>query len=105
MLEMLIFIVGIYTLVFGRLRLPGDLDLRGWRARAAALFLIAPLPLAILLGRVIGWGLTPEQGRSVFGISELILVAMGVGGAIIFSLLTRPREEIAEDASPNEHDD
>ncbi|HEY5571567.1 MAG TPA: hypothetical protein VIK64_01015 [Anaerolineales bacterium] len=104
MLEMLIFIVGLYTLVFGRLRLPGNLDLRGWRARVAALFLIAPLPLAILLGRVIGWGLTPEQGRSVFGITELILVAMGVGGALIFGLLSRPREEYGEDVSTDHHD-
>jgi len=67
MLEMLIFIVGLYTLVFGRLRLPGNLDLRGWRARVAAIFLIAPLPLAILLGRVIGWGLRPNKAGRYLG--------------------------------------
>lgn len=99
MLEMLVFIVGIYTLVFGRLRLPWNLDLQGWRARIASLFLLAPFPLTILVGKVIGRGLTPDQGQSVFGLSELILVSLGVGATIVFAISTKPKQGLLDESA------
>jgi hypothetical protein len=91
MLEMVVFIAGIYTLIFGQIKLPRDLTLKGWRARGAALFLLMPLPVTILFGRVIGIGIDAEKAQSFFGIVELTLVAAGLGGALIFALLTRPK--------------
>lgn len=92
MVEMVLFVIGIYTLLFGQLKLPWNLTLHNWRARIAALFLIAPFPLSILLGRVVGQGLSVEKAQSVFGLTELLLVVLGVGGAVLFAYLTRPRE-------------
>lgn len=91
MLEMVVFIVGVYTLVFGQISLPGDLKLVGWRARLASVFLLAPLPIALMLGRVVGRGVAPDAGQSFFGITELVLVVLGVGGAILTGFLTRPK--------------
>jgi hypothetical protein len=96
MVEMVIFVIGIYTLLFGQLRLPWNLTLQDWRARVATLFLIAPFPLSILLGRVVGQGLSADKAQSVFGLTELLLVVLGVGGAVLFAYLTRPREVIAQ---------
>jgi hypothetical protein len=90
MVEMVVFIVGIYTLLFGHLKLPWNLSLRGWRARVASLFLIAPFPISIFLGRVVGQGLTADKAQSIFGLTELILVVLGVGGAVVFAYFTRP---------------
>lgn len=96
MVEMIVFVMGIYTLVFGKLKLPLNLALQGWRARVAALFLIAPFPLSILLGRVVGQGLSAEKAQSVFGLTELLLVVLGVGGAVLFAYLARPQETTAQ---------
>jgi len=92
MVEMVVFIIGIYTLLFGQLKLPWNLTLKNWRARIAAVFLIAPLPLSILLGREVGQGLSVEKAQSIFGLTELLLVVLGVGGAILFAYLTRSRD-------------
>ena len=91
MLEMVVFVVGIYTLIIGKLKLPLNLALHGWRARVAALFLLAPLPLSILIRRVVGQGLPAGRAQSFFGLTELFLVVFCVGGAIVFAYLTKPR--------------
>ena len=104
MVEMVVFVMGIYTLVFGQLKLPWNLALQGWRARVAALFLIAPFPLSILLGRVVGLGLSAEKAQSVFGLTELLLIVSGVGGAVIFAYLVRPQETTTQiNESHNDH--
>jgi hypothetical protein len=91
MLEMVVFVIGIYTIIIGKLTLPLNLALHGWRARVAALFLLAPLPLSILIGRVVGQGLPTGRAQSFFGLTELFLILLAVGGAIIFAYSTRPR--------------
>lgn len=96
MVEMVAFIIGIYTLLFGRLKLPWNLTLQGWRARIAALFLIAPFPISIFLGRVVGKGLAPDKAQSVFGLVELLLIVLGVGGALLFAYLTKPRSSSSQ---------
>ena len=91
MIEMFFFVIGVYSFVFGKVSLPWNIHLQGWRARISGLFLMAPFPTVLLLGPQIGQGLTPEKGQSILGLFELILVAVGVGGAVLFALLTRPK--------------
>ena len=90
MLAMFMFVIGTYTFIFGSIKLPWNLSAKGWRARIASLFLLAPLPISIFLGRVVGKGLTPDRASSVFGLTELFLVVLGVGGALLFVYFTRP---------------
>jgi len=93
MLAMFVFVIGTYTFIFGSIKLPWKLSAKGWRARIAALFLLAPLPVSIFLGRVVGIGLTPDRASSVFGLTELLLVVLGVGGALLFVYLARPGKD------------
>jgi len=93
MFEMLVFIFGVYAFVFGSVRLPWKLSLAGWRARVAGLFLMAPLPILILLGQVVGQGVDQDAALSFYGIMELIIVLLGIFGAIFFSYLTRPQDD------------
>ena len=93
MLEMLVFIIGIYAFVFGSVRLPWNLSLSGWRARIAGIFLMAPFPILLLLGRVVGRGVDDQAALSFFGIMEFVIVITGILGAALFSYLTRPKDE------------
>ena len=90
MFEMLVFIFGVYALVFGSIRLPWKMSMSGWRARIAGLFLIAPLPILILLGRSVTQGIDRDTALTFFGILELVIVFMGILGAVLFAYLTRP---------------
>jgi hypothetical protein len=89
MFEMLVFIFGVYALVFGSIRLPWKMSLGGWRARIAGLFLMAPLPILILLGRSISQGIDRDTALSFYGILELGMVLLGILGAVVFAYLTR----------------
>ena len=91
MLEMLVFILGVYALIFGRVRLPWNLSLVGWRARVAGLFLMTPLPILILLGQIVGQGVDQEAALSFYGIMELVIVLFGILCAAVFSYFTRSR--------------
>jgi hypothetical protein len=90
MFEMLVFILGVYAFVFGSVRLPWNLSVVGWRARVSGLFLMAPLPVLILLGQVVGQGVDQDTALSFYGMMELIIVLFGIFGAVLFSYLTRP---------------
>ena len=90
MFEMLVFIFGVYALVFGSIRLPWKMSLTGWRARVAGLFLMLPLPILILLGRSISQGIDRDTALSFYGILEVVIVLMGIMGAVLFAYLTRP---------------
>jgi hypothetical protein len=91
MFEMLVFIVGVYALIFGSVRLPWHLSISGWRARVAGLFLMAPLPILIILGSEIGQGVNVRTALSFFGMMELIIVLLGILAAALFSYFTRPK--------------
>jgi hypothetical protein len=90
MFEMLVFIFGVYAFVFGSIRLPWNLAVSGWRARVAGMILMAPLPILILLGRVVGQGVDQDTAMSFYGIMELVIVLAGILGAALFAYLTRP---------------
>ena len=91
MFEMFLFIIGIYTLVFGKIHLYGPYKLAGWRARVVSLFIMMPFPITILL-RGIGNGLPPERAQSVFGLTELTASAAGILCAVLIAILTRPKD-------------
>ena len=94
--EILMLVGGLYALVAGKIRLTKNMHLEGWRARVAGLFLIAPLPLAFLAGLLIalliGAGALPTSAQSAAVIVELLLVAGGLVGAVVFALVTKPKE-------------
>jgi hypothetical protein len=99
--EILMLVGGLYALIAGRVRLTKNMYLEGWRARIAGLFLAAPLPLAFVagfsIGLLIGAGVLPASAESAAGIVELLLVIGGLVGAVVFALVTKPKEQ---DLSP-----
>ena len=64
------FIIGVYAFIFGSVRLPWEISVSGWRARVSSLFLMAPLPILILLGWAISQGVDQQTALSFFGIAN-----------------------------------
>ena len=95
--EILMLVGGLYALVAGKVRLTRNMYLEGWRARVAGLFLAAPLPLALLvgflIGLLIGAGVLPASAETAAVIVELLLVFGGLVGAVVFALVTKPRDQ------------
>jgi len=96
MFEMLVFIIGVYAFVFGKVALPWNLSLSGWRARISGLFLMMPMPILILLGGVVGRGVDDQTALSFYGIMELVIVLTGILGAALFAFLSRPKNETSD---------
>ena len=95
--EILMLVGGLYALVAGKVRLTRNMYLEGRRARVAGLFLAAPLPLALvvafLIGLMIGSGVLPASAETAAVTIELLLVFGGLVGAVVFALVTKPREQ------------
>jgi hypothetical protein len=89
--EILMAIVGLYALVTGKLT--DKIDLTRRQARIVGLFLIAPIPLAIVVGTTIGFyvglGVLPESTLSAIGVIEMLLVLGALAGAVIYANVTR----------------
>jgi hypothetical protein len=66
------FFIGVYAFIFGSVRFPWEISVSGWRARVSSLFLMAPLPILILLGWVISQGVDQQNALSFFGIANNI---------------------------------
>ena len=96
LIEILMLVGGLYALVAGKVRLTNKMYLEGWRARVTGLFLAAPLPLALvagfLMGLLIGAGALPASVESAAVIVEVLLVIGGLVGAVVFALVTKPKE-------------
>jgi hypothetical protein len=94
--EILMLVSGLYTLIAGKVRLAKKQHLEGWRARVAGLFLVAPLPLALLigffLGLLIGMDILPASVQDYAGCLDLPLVVGGSVGAVISAWATKPKE-------------
>ena len=94
--ELVMLVGGLYALVAGKVKLTRNMVLEGWRARVAGLFLAAPLPLALLagflIGLLIGLGVLPASAESAAVVIELLLVFGGLLGAVVFALVTKPKE-------------
>jgi hypothetical protein len=96
--EIIMLIGGIYALVAGKVKLTRKISLEGTRARIAALFLIAPLPLSLLIGFFIGFligiGTLPPSVQAIASVIELLLVLGGLAGAFIYGLIAKPKDEV-----------
>lgn len=94
--ELVMLVGGLYALVAGKVKLTGNMVLEGWRARVAGLFLVAPLPLALvagfLIGLLMGLDVLPASAESAAVVIELLLVFGGLLGAVVFALVTKPKE-------------
>ncbi len=88
---MLVIIFGVYAFTFGRVRLPWELCISGWRSRASGLFLVASLPILILLGKVISQGVDEQTVLSLYGIMELVRVLLSNLGTV-FPLILLDRK-------------
>jgi hypothetical protein len=96
--EIIMVIGGLYAIIAGRVKLTKNMTLEGTRARVAGLFLLAPLPLALLIGFVIGFlsGGDPDAS-SIAVIIEMFLVVGGLLGAVLFATLTKPKASAPPD--------
>jgi hypothetical protein len=94
--EIMMLLGGLYALISGKLSLTKNNRLSGWRARVAGVILILPLPLAFLIGAVLGWlvvaQILPQEALAATGIIELVLVIGALVGSVIFAWLTKPPE-------------
>jgi hypothetical protein len=97
--EGIFFIAGLIALIVGKFRLYGKQTIQGTRARVVGLILMAPGPLALSIGLVIGASgrVTQETINLVTGIEMLIVGAAFVGAAVV--TLTTPEEPTMEQAS------
>jgi hypothetical protein len=99
--EILMLIGGLYALIVGRIKLTNSLNLTGWRARVAGLFLVAPFPIALLIGFLmgvlIGLGALPASALNSSGILELLLVVGCLIGVVIFAWAVEPKQPAPEE--------
>jgi hypothetical protein len=94
--EILMLIGGLYALIAGRIKLTKNMYLTGPRARVAGLILLAPLPLALIIGFLLGAfisiGILPASAQDYVGCVEIMLVIVCLLGAVLFAFVTKPRE-------------
>jgi hypothetical protein len=98
-------VTGLYALITGKVKLTRGLQLQGWQARVAGLFLMLPLPLAFGTGILVGFfmasGALPSSVQNYILLGELFLVLFGLAGAVIVGLVFRPEvEPISEEDVP-----
>jgi hypothetical protein len=77
--EIIMLVGGLVALVTGKLKLSNALQLEGTPARIAGAILMAPLPLALaigfMIGLLIGMGALPESALGLSTVIEIALVA------------------------------
>ncbi len=102
--EIVMLVGGIYALFKGKVKLTTNITLEGWQARVAGLFLISPLPLAVLIGFLVGFlvgiGAIPPSSLDYLSYLDILLILFGLLGAVVFGVIVNPKEEkISEDTS------
>jgi MFS family permease len=102
--EVIMLIGGLYALIAGKLKLTKNLRLEGWRARVAGLILASPMPLAFvigaLLGVLVGTGVLPEEVVDYAGFVDIALVLLALVAVVIFGYAVRPKPAPAEPELP-----
>jgi hypothetical protein len=95
-IEIIMLIGGLYALIAGRIKISAAISLEGWQARIAGIMLIAPLPLAFLIGvlisLLISTGALPPSVLSYASIIEILLVVVTFAAVIIYALIVQPKE-------------
>lgn len=86
MCQIIMLLFGIYTLIRGRFLLTRASEVRGWPARIIGLVLIAPWPLAFLIGMMLG-AMILAQGKSVAGRDFQLTAGFLEFGIVVFCLI------------------
>ena len=91
-LEIIMFLGGIYLLFRPKLDLTDRIYLEGQRARIVGIMWIAPLPLAfilgVLVGVLIGLGAVPEDANWIVSCAETLLVIGVFIGSFVYARKT-----------------
>jgi hypothetical protein len=94
--QVLMLIGGLYALIAGKIKLTRTISLQGWRARAAGLLLMAPLPLGLLTGFIIGLLVSadalPQSTLNYVAFLDIFCVVGGLALAVVFALFVRERQ-------------
>jgi hypothetical protein len=96
--ELIMLAGGIYALIAGKVKLTQRLSLEGRQARVAGLFLAVPFPLSLLAGFVLGLAMGVdgfEAAQSYAAVTEIVLVLLGLLGAVVFAWVVKSREPAA----------
>ena len=93
--EGIMFIAGLIALVAGKIRMYGKKTLQGGRARLVGIILMAPGPLALLLGTVIGarGGVTQDNITALTALEAGMLVVAIIAAIIIAVTAPQPTAE------------
>ena len=90
-MEILMFLTGLYVIIRPNLQLSDRINLQGNRARIVGLIWLAPLPTAFFLGFVLMlFGVSPEED-SVLMCLEPSLVLGSFAASLIYARLTDNR--------------
>jgi hypothetical protein len=99
--EIIMLVGGLVALVTGKLKLSNALQLEGTPARIAGAILMAPLPLALaigfMIGLLIGMGALPE---SALGLSTVIEIALVLGALVAAYFYGRSARSAQPPAGP-----
>jgi hypothetical protein len=102
--EILMLIGGLYALIAGKVKLTKNLRLDGWRARVAGLILVAPMPLAFLIGVLLALlaeaGALPPSILDYVGIIDAVLVLLALVAVVIYGYAVRPKTAPQEPEPP-----
>ena len=98
--EILMFVGGLYALIAGKIQLTRNLRLEGGRARVAGLILMAPLPIAILIGLAIGSGALSGDIIDYAGFIDMALVLLALVAVVIFGYAVREKAAPEEPQPP-----
>lgn len=97
MLQIAMFIGGIYVMFKGEVRATQGKLVKGWRARAIGFVLFSTLPLAFVLGFILGVlgaaGVIDMQGMPIFLLDLGVVVLCGIVAAVLAFAWSRPESE------------
>ena len=100
--EILMFVGGLYALIAGKINLTRNLRLEGRHARVAGLILMAPLPLAILIGLALGAGAVSGDILDYAGFIDMALVLLALVVVVIFGYAVREKAAPQEPQPPTD---
>ena len=98
--EILMFVGGLYALIAGKIKLTKNLHLEGGHARVAGLILMAPLPIAILIGLALGAGAVSGDIVDYAGFIDMALVLLALVAVVIFGYAVREKPAPEEPQPP-----
>ena len=93
LMQIAMFVLGVYALIAGKLKLSKKLGMERGHARITGLILMVPLTVAVLSALVLGvlvvCGIIDRSAIHYLGGSDLVLVVAGMGAAFVYALSKR----------------